>query len=243
MSGIRVEEHRLGDLPYRIVTNAARPNGPVIVVQHGYTGSLETETPYGVRFAEAGYPAVVTEADLHGLRKPADFEERFAADFGRTMGAVVETALREIPALLDHLGVERAGFFGISMGGFIAYRMVSEDPRIVAACPVISMPLSYWSNLAEEPEQSRIAARCAFRNPDRLAHCALLIQNGEDDEVVPIAQTRELVETLRPKMPTNRLRFIAYPGVGHEVPPAMVDEALTWFGEHLHRRPDLDPSS
>ncbi|MCW5942742.1 MAG: alpha/beta fold hydrolase [Fimbriimonadaceae bacterium] len=233
MSGIHVEERRLGDLPYRIVTNAARPGGPVILVQHGYTGSLETETPYGVRFAEAGFRAVVTEADLHGLRKPADFEDRFASDFGRTMGAVVETALRELTALLDHLGVERAGIFGISMGGFIAYRMASEDPRIVVACPVISQPFSYWSDLVDEPDRSRIAARCAFRNPDRLSRCALLMQNGEDDEVLPIGQTRALVEALRPMVAPDRLRFIAYPGVGHEVTPAMVDEAVTWFEKHL----------
>ncbi|HEY0867223.1 MAG TPA: alpha/beta fold hydrolase [Fimbriimonas sp.] len=231
MAGLTVEHKRFGEMPYAILTREGGGTRPYVIVQHGYTGSLDTEIPYGRRFAELGYTALVTEADLHGQRASDEGRARFESDFPRTMGAVVEASIRSIKGLMDEIGVEEAGYFGISMGGFIGFRLASEDPRVKVLCPLISHPVSYWADRTGDPE--RIRAMDPSLHPERLAHCAVLIQNGLADEVVPIDEARKLFQKLSLLLPPDRCRMIEYPGVGHEVPEAMVESSLRWMQKHL----------
>jgi pimeloyl-ACP methyl ester carboxylesterase len=99
-------------------------DGPPLVLQHGFTQTLEA-------WAECGYTAplqpkyrmILIDARGHGgSDKPHDEAsytlDRLAAD---------------VTAVLDAEGVERAHFWGYSMGGWIGFGLAKYAPRRVRA--------------------------------------------------------------------------------------------------------------
>lgn len=219
--------HWLNGVPYLLFEPVGKESAPWVVIQHGYSGSLETEAPYGRKFAEAGFMALVTEAPGHGQRRTEESDQAFATDFHKTIGLVVEQSVCEIRRLLDHFGVERCGMFGISMGGFITYRLAMEDPRVRLLAPNISGPLAFWAELLPEPERSSVLTHSAYDHPEVLTDRRIFAQNGQSDEVVPPHLSREFAQRL--SSAGGHIRLIEYPGQGHEVTDAMTATAIAWF--------------
>jgi pimeloyl-ACP methyl ester carboxylesterase len=116
-----------GDMPY--ASNAGvkihyevEGNGPVLVLQHGFTQSLED-------WAECGYVAplrpkyrmILIDARGHGgSDKPSD-EASYTLD----------RRVADVTAVLDAEGIERAHFWGYSMGGWIGFGMAKYVPQRV----------------------------------------------------------------------------------------------------------------
>lgn len=88
--------------------------GPALVLQHGFTDSLQTWYELGyVGALKPDHRLILVDARGHGASdKPHDPEaykpDRYAAD---------------IVAVLADLGISRADFFGYSMGSMIAFAM------------------------------------------------------------------------------------------------------------------------
>ncbi len=220
------EERFVGELPFWYLVPEGGDRAPLVVVQHGYTGSKDSDLKYGVAYAEAGYRVAVTEALHHGSRGGENREASFAADFASTFGAVVEQTSVEIRAMLDEYAFGEVAMTGISMGGFITFLTASQDRRVTVACPLIGSPFTFWNPLSEKNPLSF---------PERFDHVALLIQNGVLDEVVRIEYAQELFDKLihRRGEADQRLRMIAYPELAHEFPIEMQNESLAWVKKHL----------
>lgn len=107
--------------------------GPVIVLMHGYTGTLDRHFIANGVFANLakGHRAIAIDLRGHGKSgKPHDpnaYGEEFA---------------RDVVRLLDHLKIQRAHVLGYSLGAFIAGRVATMHPeRLIGVVYVAGLPL------------------------------------------------------------------------------------------------------
>src|SRR5207244_9007915 len=99
---------------------------------------------------------------------------------------VVVDTVTDISRVLDELGVDEAGFIGVSMGAYIAYQALVTEPRLTAVVPFIGSPgweATLPERIAELEQILRERSRQSADSQPSLP--ALLIMNGERDELVP----------------------------------------------------------
>jgi 3-oxoadipate enol-lactonase len=97
--------------------------GPVVVLLHGFPLSRDMWQPQEEALAKAGFRLVTP--DLRG------FGESEVPDGPYSMSLFSD----DVIALLDYLGIDRAVFGGMSMGGYILLDLLERYPeRVVAAC-------------------------------------------------------------------------------------------------------------
>ncbi len=239
VSTLILERRRFGayhEIPALVLRPQDHPEAPVVLYQHGYTGRKENELGSLLGLVERGYRVVATDARLHGERRPADFAERFEQDFGRHFVQVVTETAADVSVVLDELGVEEAGFIGISMGAFIAYQAMAREPRLTTLVPFIGSP-GWVPSVTERVEKLGAALRERCGQDPGNAGClpALLIMNGEQDELVPPEGARLLAEALRPLYAgvPERLEFHLDPGLGHTVTEEMWRAGFDWISRFL----------
>lgn len=130
---------------------------------------------------------------------------------------------------------ERTVLIGGSAGGFTVLNVVRHHPDLVAAA-VVAFPVADLADLAERshrferhytrtlvgepPPAPEVDERARDRSPtwfaDRI-RTPLLVLHGEDDPVVPVGQSRVLVERIRAAVggPVPDVELVVYPGEGH----------------------------
>src|SRR2546428_8812553 len=94
--------------------------GPPLVLQHGFSNSLETWYYAGyVQALQHDYQLILIDARGHGASdKPHDPE-----------AYVLQSRAGDIVAVLDHLHITHAYFFGYSMGGWIGFGLAQYAPE------------------------------------------------------------------------------------------------------------------
>ena len=104
--------------------SAARP----LVLLHG--GVLTIDLAFGTLIAPLArrHPLIAVELQGHGR----------TADPGRPMS--VPALADDVAGLLDHLGVEQADFFGVSLGAFVALDLAITRPERVGRAVLGSIP-------------------------------------------------------------------------------------------------------
>ena len=119
---------------------------------------------------------------------------------------------------------------GGSAGGFTVLGVLRDAPELVAAA-VVAYPVADLADLAErshrferhstltlvgDPAAPGGAERYLERSPvwftERIT-TPLLVFHGEDDPVVPVGQSRLLVERIRPR--GSEVQLLVYPAEGH----------------------------
>jgi pimeloyl-ACP methyl ester carboxylesterase len=94
--------------------------GPPLVLQHGFTARIEAWRWYGYVSALRGdYRLILIDARGHGQSDKPHDEASYALD--RRIG--------DVTAVLDALGVERAPYWGYSMGGWMGFGMAKFAPE------------------------------------------------------------------------------------------------------------------
>lgn len=100
-------------------------SGPAVVLLHGFAAdsNINYVRP-GIFDAllDEGFRVVAMDFRGHGLSAKPHDPAAYADD----------ALLRDVQALLDHLGLERAALVGYSMGAGIALRLGAVDPRVRA---------------------------------------------------------------------------------------------------------------
>jgi pimeloyl-ACP methyl ester carboxylesterase len=228
-------------IPIALLTPEGRPDAPLVLFQHGLGGRKEDAIGVLLELAEQGYRVASMDARWHGARRPDDYEARFEADFLTSFMHVVDRTASDVTAVLDALGAREAGFVGVSMGAYIAYWSIPREPRLQAVAALIGSP----GHTAEIPGRPDLEAAIRERSPlehlDRFPPTALLMINGEMDEVVPPEGVRLLYDALRPlyEETPDRLILLIDPTLGHEVTPAMWRASFEWIARHV---PGDDPT-
>jgi predicted peptidase len=112
---------------------------------------------------------------------------------------------------------ERSYLIGVSMGGYGAWHMASQYPGRFAAV----VPICGGSPLRSGDRFSQIARRVG-KTPVWVFH-------GAVDRVVPVSESRQMVEAL--KAAGGNVRYSEYEGVGHNVwlNVAAESELLPWL--------------
>jgi len=117
---------------------------------------------------------------------------------------------RMVLAALDQTVVEfgadsqRLYLTGVSMGGYGAWHMAAQSAGKFAAV----VPICGGSPLRGRDRFAPIARRVG-RTPSWVFH-------GADDRIVPVSESRRMVEALR-AVEGSRVRYSEYAGVGHSV--------------------------
>jgi pimeloyl-ACP methyl ester carboxylesterase len=97
-------------------------DGEPLVLQHGFTDSLETW--YDLGYVEAlrpQYRLILIDARGHGVSDKPHEPDAY----------VWERHVEDIAAVLDHLDIPRAHYFGYSMGGRIGFAIARYAPERV----------------------------------------------------------------------------------------------------------------
>lgn len=112
---------------------------------------------------------------------------------------------------------------GVSMGGFGVWDIAAENPGKFAAIVAICGGSSLRSGDRFAPLAQRIGTTPAW------------VFHGEDDRVVPVSESRQMVAALK-AVKGNRVRYNEYKGVGHNVWLNVIGESelMHWIlAQHL----------
>jgi predicted peptidase len=172
---------------------------PVILFLHGIGqrgagGFLPTEGIQGnmVRHYLEQVPAIVL---LPQCRKGTYWSD---PEMDKMVTGTLEQTVGEFDA-----DPERLYLTGVSMGGYGAWYLASEHPGRFAAL----VSICGGSPLHTGDRFTPIARR--------VAHTPVWVFHGSADKVVPVSESREMVEAL--KALKGNVRYSEYEGVGHNV--------------------------
>ncbi len=175
---------------------------------------------------------------------------------------VIHRCLADVRTLMAHyandprVDVGRCGVTGLSMGGYASFLVFANVPQMKAAVPMIGVPsfTRRWVDILDETTYSneewaaalagvekQTQAHTAFVREidpyDKLKEAApraLLIMNCDFDTDQPKLYSVYAYRELLPYYADNprELRLRIYPA-GHVVTPAMEQDAVDWFCQHL----------
>ena len=150
--------------------------GDPLVIQHGFTGSMETVRLLG--YADSlkdSYQVILIDARGHGASDKPHSPESYG----------LKTAAGDVLAVLDELGVYKAHFFGYSMGGAIGFAVANFAPErllslITGAAHPFADNLDSFRNVDGKDPDAFVMALEAFLG-EKIA-----------PEIVPIVLTNDL---------------------------------------------------
>jgi dipeptidyl aminopeptidase/acylaminoacyl peptidase len=226
---------------------------PLLVVIHGGPTGIDTPTPV-VRYV---YP--VTQWLARGAlvlrpnyRGSAGYGERFRSLNVRNLGVGdAWDVLSGVDYLvgLSIVDTTRMGAMGWSQGGYISAYLTTSTTRFraISVGAGISDWMTYYVNTDIHPFTRQYLRATPWDDPDiyartspityvRQARTATLIQHGENDRRVPIANAYELFQALRDRGVETQL--VVYRGFGHGITKPREQLAATWhnwrwFGRYL----------
>jgi len=117
-------------------------DGPPLVLQHGFTSSLQTWYAYGyVAALQQGYQLILIDARGHGQSdKPYD-----------PQAYALQRRVEDVLAVLDALQIDTAHYLGYSMGGRIGFGIARYSPERFASLIIGGMhPYESTSDSAQE---------------------------------------------------------------------------------------------
>lgn len=115
-------------------------------------------------------------------------------------GHTLDIAFDALDAAIEELGADESRVYvsGISMGGYGTFAAALRDPRRFTAVVPVCGGVGH--------RDPRAAA-------ERIAHLPLWIFHGDADTVVPVSESRTIVDALRDA--GANVRYSEYAGVGH----------------------------
>ena len=216
---------------------------PVIIFYHGFTSSKLVYSYFAVALAQAGFRVVMPDAPDHGARFTGDEQARLGQFWPILHGNLTEfAALRDGLYQAGLVADERLAVAGASMGGMTALGIMARHPEV--KCVASLMGSGYFTSLAPTlfpPQPSASFAEMVSPLADwevttrlpRLADRPLLLWHGEEDDVVPAAETFRLQQALRHEGLDKNLTCLWEAGVKHRITPTALDATVAFFRQHL----------
>jgi len=122
-----VAEHHVDSAGTRLAASAAG-EGPPVVLLHGLTATRRYVVMGSRRLERSGHRVIGYDARGHGDSSPAPARDAYG----------YEDLDRDLEAVLEGSGVERAVLAGVSMGAHTAIRLALRDPARVGGLVVIT---------------------------------------------------------------------------------------------------------
>lgn len=215
---------------------------PCVVFYHGFTSSALVYSYFAVALAQAGFRVVMPDAPDHGQRFSGDEQGRL-----QRFWQILQQSQEEFDSLREALLAQglvaegRLAVAGASMGGMTALGIMARHPQV--RCVASLMGSGYFSDLsrtlfppsAEEQGvmQSVLAAGEPTRQLARLADRPLLLWHGEQDDVVPAAESLRLQQALRQAGLDANLTCRWQAGVRHRITPEALSCAVDFIRRYL----------
>ena len=229
-------------LAYLHLAQKGAEGAPVALVLHGLGRAKEHMLPTLYAFAQAGYRAVAFDARLHGERDGAGSREaRMETHFVQTMYETIAGTAGDISGLLDALSAQDAALHGVSLGGYITFAALLNEPRLRVATVAMGSP-DWLEGLRARglgpghPGYDLAAlANPLDRAPALYPPRPLLMLHGDADDVVPVQGVRALYKRLLPlyKDAPERLALTIFPGLGHHYTDDMAAQSVAWTQKFL----------
>jgi dipeptidyl aminopeptidase/acylaminoacyl peptidase len=236
------------------ITYSQNTNGrkmPLVFLNHG-TGGDSSQVQYMAQIlSENGCFCVSVDAFGQGSREYPGFERIFksgnkSVEYKRKYLEMLIETCADISKMIDYyekderIDTQNIGITGISQGGFISFMMITSDKRITAAAPLIGSPdlTGEWGfspEFGELPKDLRneIIKYSPLNNFEKMTPCALFIQNGVLDKVVPVSGVRMLNEKLIALYKDGGYDYAEYPNIAHAATEYMQRRAADWLISHL----------
>lgn len=248
---IELNTERLAGIEVLHATPAGQRHTPLptVLLYHGFTSSKEVYAYLAVALAQAGFRAVMPDADLHGARDNGDGALRLTRFW-----QILRRNIDELPQLENALRAanlidgERLAVAGASLGGMTALGAMARYPHIRSVACL--MGSGYFMQLSrslfpplvghtpeEKAQFDRLMAPLAAYDPSeklpQLANRPLLLWHGEADEVVPFEETARLVTALQAGGQASNMTFYQETGIGHKITPFALRVLVDFFKLHL----------
>lgn len=222
---------------------------PTVLFYHGFTSSKLVYSYFAVALAQAGFRVVMPDAPEHGARFDGDETRRLQRFWQILQGNFTEfTALKAALYQQGLIDNQRLGVGGASMGGMTALGIMTQFPEVKSVACL--MGSGYFSTLASHlfppltvttPEQQ--ATFDAIVEPlarwdvsgqlAQLASRPLFLWHGEEDDVVPAAETARLQQALVKENLDAKLTCLWEAGVKHRITPTALTATVSFFTRHL----------
>ncbi|WP_436873989.1 esterase [Kosakonia sacchari] len=222
---------------------------PCVVFYHGFTSSKLVYSYFAVALAQAGFRVVMPDAPDHGARFSGDVERRLHRFWQILRGNIEEfAALRDALERLELIDNRRLAIGGASMGGMTALGIMTQHPEV--RCVASLMGSGYFTTLARTlfpplvvttPDQ-----QCEFdaiidplsqwdvsTQLARIADRPLLLWHGEQDDVVPAAESFRLQQALQEQGLDTNLTYQWEAGVTHRITPQALSATTDFFSRYL----------
>lgn len=213
---------------------------PTVIFYHGYTSSKLVYSYFAVALAQAGLRVIMPDAPEHGARYTGDESGRLQRFWQILQGNFAEfPALRDALYQAELIEDSRLAVGGASMGGMTALGIMTRFPELKSVACL--MGSGYFSTLSHTlfppPDAGAIVAPLAQWDVStklrRLAEKPLLLWHGEEDDVVPAADTLRLQQALARDGLDGQLTCRLEPGVKHRITPTALDATVDFFTRHL----------
>ncbi len=187
--------------------------GTPLVLLHGFTGSTTTWVPAMDRLSP-GYRTVAIDLLGHGRSDAPVDAHRYG----------FEQSARDLLAVLDALGIARAGIMGYSMGGRLALFLAAVAPERVSALILESTSPGLRDDAARRARAAQDAGLAAMLERDGVA---AFVDRWEE---LPLFRSQSrLPEAVRAALRAQRLQHTpnglanSLRGIGQGVQPPMHD--------------------
>lgn len=222
---------------------------PTVFFYHGFTSSKEIYSYFGYTLAQAGFRVILPDALMHGARAETD-ENVLLSHFWR----ILQNNLTELALLKDTFVArgladeKRLGVGGVSMGGMTTMAALAHYPWVKVAANL--MGSGYFATLADRlfpsfggntgvsradfTQQMALLLQCDVS--DKLALVGskpLLVWHGEQDDVVPFAESARLQQALVQHHLAQNLTFISDPAAKHKVSVNALQKTTEFFAARL----------
>ena len=222
---------------------------PCVLFYHGFTSSKLVYSYFAVALAQAGFRVVMPDAPDHGARFSGNAEHRLRQFWQILQGNLEEFAtLRDALLARNFIDRQRLAVGGASMGGMTALGIMARHPEV--RCVASLMGSGYFTSLARtlfppltvtNADQQRefdaiIAPLADWEVASRLAQVAdrpLLLWHGEQDDVVPAAESYRLQQALQEQGLDAHLTWQWEAGVKHRITPQALDATTDFFSRYL----------
>lgn len=221
---------------------------PTVVFYHGFTSSKLVYSYFAVALAQAGMRAIMPDAPRHGARYDGDAQTRLH-QFWPILKSNIDEFLPIQQALAEQnlIAQGRLAVGGASMGGMTALGIMARHPEL--RCVACLMGSGYFMQLAKtlfpplvvnSPDEQRrfdneIAPLQDYDISNKLeliGNRPLLLWHGEDDDVVPAAETFRLQQALAQQGLDKHLTCLWAAGVKHRITPEALDATAQFFAGH-----------